>query len=103
MEPPDLAVASIALPTWATGSRPSRGKRVQPLPGTHRGLPRLVPADGVVEVWMTGQLANEAMDPPEDDLAAAQVAHPPRTARVLWISLSPMPENLPASGRYQAS
>ena len=44
--------------------------------GGKRCLPRLGPADGVIEVGVGGQAADEAVEPAEYDLPATQIADP---------------------------
>lgn len=54
----------------------ARGKGVEPEERALDGLARFTAADGVVEVWMAREQADDAVQPAEQHLAAAQVTHP---------------------------
>ena len=85
MVPPDRAATSTAVAARANGRATTAAARAyRRRTGLLGGLARLAAADGIVQIRVPGKLADEAVDPPEDDLPAPQVADP----------LDPQPQGL---------
>ena len=77
MVPPDRAATSAAAAARATGAAAVGSGEGVEAPGRSLGRAACLSApDGLVEIGLSGEQADQAVHPSEDNLAAPQVAHP---------------------------